>query len=170
MKRICLISDTHGHLDEMVQKKIEGCDEIWHAGDVGTTAVLRALEAELPTRAVYGNIDGAELRRELPLDLSFTSEQVRVLITHIAGRAGRYPARVEALLEEHRPQLFICGHSHILQIARAPCAAAADGKLLHVNPGACGNSGLHKVKTLVRFTVDDGEIRDMEAVEWPRNV
>jgi putative phosphoesterase len=160
MKRIGLISDTHSHLEESVFKYFEPCDEIWHAGDIGDVSVVDQLEAFRPLRAVYGNIDDGPLRRRFPEDLRFSVEGVEVFMTHIGGYPGRYNRRVRAILQTEPPDLYICGHSHILKVM-------PDKKLgfLHVNPGAAGNHGFHKVKTIVRFSVDQGHIKDFEVIE-----
>ena len=160
MKRIGLMSDTHGFLDEKVLKYFEACDEIWHAGDIGTMAVADKIEAFKPFRAVYGNIDGADIRQRYPLDLRFDCEGLDVLITHIGGYPNRYSKRVREMMLEHSPKLFISGHSHILKVM-------PDSKfdLLHINPGACGNHGFHQIKTIVRFSVNAGEVFDLEVIE-----
>lgn len=160
MKRIGLISDTHGHLDEALFDYLEECDEIWHAGDIGTAEVADRLEGFRPLRAVYGNIDDPALRRRFPEDLRFTLEGVEVFMTHIGGYPGRYTGRVRRILQQKPPRLYICGHSHILKVM-------PDKKLglLHINPGACGVQGFHKMKTIVRFTLEDGDIRDLQVVE-----
>lgn len=160
MKRIGLLSDTHGYLDPKVLHYFKDCDEVWHAGDIGTLDVLEELEAFKPTRAVYGNIDGTEIRAATAEDLIWDCERMQVLMTHIGGYPGRYNARVRDLLEKHQPGLYICGHSHILKVI-------PDKKrgLLHINPGAAGKHGFHKVKTIVRFAVHEGKIRDAEVIE-----
>lgn len=160
MKRIGLMSDTHGFLDERVLKYFEACDEIWHAGDIGTIEVADKVEAFKPFRAVYGNIDGADIRRCYPLDLRFDCEGLDVLITHIGGYPNRYSKRVREMMLDNPPKLFISGHSHILKVM-------PDSKfdLLHINPGACGNHGFHQIKTIVRFSVDAGEVFDLEVIE-----
>ncbi len=160
MKRIGLISDTHSHLDPKVFKYFKDCDEIWHAGDIGNLKVADDLEAFKPFRAVYGNIDGADLRVRYPLNLHFELEGVRVFITHIGGYPGRYSKRIIPILEEKLPDLFITGHSHILKVMR-------DKKrdIIHMNPGAAGVHGFHQVKTLLRFTIDQGLVKDLEVIE-----
>ena len=154
------MSDTHGFLDEKVLKYFEACDEIWHAGDIGTVEVADKVEAFKPFRAVYGNIDGADIRRCYPLDLRFDCEGLDVLITHIGGYPNRYSKRVREMMLDNPPKLFISGHSHILKVM-------PDSKfdLLHINPGACGNHGFHQIKTIVRFSVDAGEVFDLEVIE-----
>ncbi len=160
MTRIGLLSDTHGFLDEAVFDYFAACDEIWHAGDIGTGEVTERLAAFRPLRAVHGNIDDAALRQRFPEDLRFTLDGVDVLMTHIGGYPGRYNARVRKLLAVHPPDLFICGHSHILKVM-------PDKKhhLLHINPGACGHQGFHQMRTLVRFTLNDGKVGDLQVIE-----
>lgn len=160
MKRIALLSDTHGYVDPKLAKYLESCDEIWHAGDIGTVEVTDALAKLKPLRAVYGNIDGDKLRLIHPENQVFELEGVKVLMTHIGGYPGRYNARVRALIEHERPKLYICGHSHILRVM-------FDKKYncLHMNPGACGIHGFHHVKTFLRFTLDAGNIKDLEVIE-----
>ncbi len=160
MKRIGLMSDTHSFLDDKVLKYFEECDEIWHAGDIGSIDLSDKMEAFKPFRAVYGNIDDAKMRRRYPLDLRFECEGVKVWMTHIGGYPNRYSKRVREQMPFDTPDLFITGHSHILKVM-------PDKKydLLHMNPGACGNHGFHHIKTIIRFTIDDGEIKDLEVIE-----
>ncbi len=160
MKNIGLLSDTHSFLDKRVFKHFANCDEIWHAGDIGSLEVLDQLQAFKPTRAVYGNIDNHKIRASTTENLIFKCEDLPVLITHIAGYPGKYSARVQQLIAEHKPKLFICGHSHILKIM-----PSRPHKLLHMNPGAAGNHGFHSVKTLVRFSVDGDQIKNVEVIE-----
>lgn len=160
MKRIGLLSDTHGLWDERYTKYFSAVDEIWHAGDIGTTEVADRLEAFRPLRAVCGNIDGGELRLRYPKTLRFQCEGVEVLMTHIGGYPGRYDRSIASKLFAHPPQLFIAGHSHLLKIM-------FDRQLrcLHINPGAAGEHGWHPVRTLVRFVIDGKEIKDVEVIE-----
>lgn len=160
MKKIGLLSDTHSFLDEAVFRHFAEVDEIWHAGDIGNFEVVEQLEQFKPFRAVYGNIDGKKVRAEFPLNLRFEIEGVDVWMTHIGGYPGRYNKRVREIMNTNPPKLFICGHSHILKVMY-------DKRydLLHVNPGACGNHGFHKVKTMVRFHLDKGDIKNMEVIE-----
>ena len=160
MTRIGLLSDTHGYLDPAILDHFSDCDEIWHAGDVGDASILDTLEGFKPLRSVYGNIDDATVQRRAPLNQAFTIEGISVFMTHIGGYPGRYTARVRKELTERRPRLYVCGHSHILKVVR-------DHKLelLHMNPGACGRHGFHKVRTLLRFTIDGARIGDLEAIE-----
>ena len=160
MKKIGLLSDTHGDLDPKIFHYFRDVDEIWHAGDVGSVEVIDKLRAFKPLRGVYGNIDDQKVRMELPLFDVFNCEDVKVLITHIAGRPGKYTANAYPLIQEHRPQLFICGHSHILLVQKDPRF-----NMLWMNPGACGNKGFHKVKTLLRFEIDGDKIQNLEAIE-----
>jgi len=160
MTRIGLISDTHNYLDDAVFKHFEQCDEIWHAGDFGTAAVSDKLKAFKPLRGVYGNIDGYDIRSEFPEKLRFKCEDVEVLMTHIGGYPGHYAPAIRPELFANPPQLFICSHSHILKVIY-------DDKLkcLHMNPGAAGNHGWHKVRTLIRFVIDGKDMKQCEVVE-----
>ena len=163
MKLIGLISDTHGFLDSRFISHLKNCDEIWHAGDFGSQEVAERLKEIAPLKAVFGNIDNHKIRLEFPENLRFMCEQVDVFITHIGGYPGRYDKRVKEQLQSKPPTLFICGHSHILKVMN-------DKKLgiLHMNPGAAGNSGLHKVKTMLRFKIDGKNISNLEVVELER--
>jgi uncharacterized protein len=162
MMRIGLMSDTHSHLDERVFEHFAECDEIWHAGDFGTVELIDRLAAFKPLRGVYGNIDNAQIRRIMPLDLRFECAGVPIFMTHIGGYPGRYAPRVREILAAEPPQggIFISGHSHILKVM-------PDKNLdfLHINPGACGIEGWHKVKTLVRFTLEAGHISALQVIE-----
>ncbi len=158
---IGLISDTHGYLDPKVLSYFNSCDEIWHAGDIGTLTVLEELESIKPTLGVYGNVDGQELRLRCPQDLWLNRGGVRILITHIAGNPGRYNQRVKSMLKLSTPDILICGHSHILKIMKD----AAFNNMLHINPGAAGKHGFHHVKTIVRMTLNDGKVTNLEVVE-----
>ncbi len=160
MKRIGLISDTHGHFEKSIPQYFEGMDEIWHAGDVGDVKIIDELETIAPVRAVYGNIDGRIIRAMYSKDLRFECEGVDVFMTHIGGYPGRYNKRVREIIQTQPPHLYICGHSHILKVM-------PDKKygLLHMNPGAAGIHGFHKMKTLLRFTIDGGKIDNLEVVE-----
>ena len=165
MKRIGLLSDTHGMLSPRIFKFFEPVDEIWHAGDIGNAETADRLSAFKPLRAVHGNIDDHVLRRMFPADLHFFCEEVDVFMTHIGGYPGKYEARVRNLFHIKSPQLFICGHSHILKVIFDP-----KYNLLHVNPGAAGNKGIHRVCTAVRFVIDGKNIKEMEVLEFERNV
>ena len=158
--RVGLISDTHGFLDPAVFDYFAECDEIWHAGDFGTVALLDQLRAWKPFRGVWGNIDGTEVRLSVPRDLEWECEGLRVYMTHIGGYPGAYDHRAKLELAQRRPGLFICGHSHILKVIRDPALG-----LVHLNPGAAGHQGWHKVRTLLRFTVGDARLGRMEAIE-----
>lgn len=161
MKKILLLSDTHGHLDQKILKYIDGADEVWHAGDIGTTAVADGISKIKPLRGVYGNIDGHELRSQFPENQIFSCQGVKVLMTHIGGYPGRYNPRVKKLIQEEKPQLYVCGHSHILKVI-----PDRKNNLLHMNPGACGIQGFHKVRTLLRFELNQGKIENLEAIEF----
>ena len=160
MKRIGLLSDTHGYWDDKFETYFETCDEIWHAGDIGTLELATRFEAMKPFRAVYGNIDDYKTRITYPQTLRFTLEKVEVVMTHIGGYPGRYDPSIRAQLLARPPKLFIAGHSHILKVLY-------DKKLdcLHMNPGAAGKYGFHRVRSLLRFVLDEGDIRDLEVIE-----
>ncbi|MBS1548134.1 MAG: metallophosphoesterase family protein [Bacteroidetes bacterium] len=160
MKRIGLLSDTHGWLDPRLQEHFAACDEIWHAGDIGDPSVTEELQRWKSLRAVYGNIDGTALRTEFPADQRFTLQGVRVWITHIGGRPPRYDPGVRAELKADAPNLFICGHSHICMVKFDEAL-----NLLYMNPGATGRHGWHKVRTALRFTLDAGKVKDLEVIE-----
>jgi hypothetical protein len=160
MRRILLLSDTHGTIDQRILQRAEAADEIWHAGDIGSNEVADRLEALHLLRAVFGNIDDHQMRLRFPEDAVFSCEALKVLITHIAGTPGRYPPAVRQKLAIHRPDLFICGHSHILKVQRDQQFGH-----LHMNPGAAGKHGFHKIRTVLEFVVDGKEIRDLNAVE-----
>lgn len=160
MKRIGILSDTHGVIIPQVFDFFKDVDEVWHAGDIGNIETAEQLEAFKPLRAVHGNIDDHIVRLQYPEDLFFQVEEVRVYMTHIGGYPGHYLPEVRYLLQEKRPELYVCGHSHILKVIY-------DKKLnlLHVNPGAAGLSGFHKKITMIRFAIDGKEIKDMEIFE-----
>jgi putative phosphoesterase len=165
MPKILLLSDTHNYLDEKIWKYVDGCDEIWHAGDVGTISVLDELKKRKPLRAVYGNIDGKDVRIEYPKNLIFDCEEVKVYITHIGGYPGKYVAEPKAIIKQEKPKLFICGHSHILKVMYDN-----ENEVLHMNPGACGIHGFHQVKTMLRFEISGAEIKNLEVIELGRRV
>ncbi|MGZ3866028.1 MAG: metallophosphoesterase family protein [Bacteroidia bacterium] len=160
MRKILLLSDTHSHLDEKVYKYIDSVDEIWHAGDVGVVEVLDKLKKLKPLKAVFGNIDGQDVRSEYPENEIFMCEDVKVFITHIGGYPGRYTIEAKKIIEKERPGLFICGHSHILKVM-----FDKQNALLHLNPGAAGVHGFHVVKTMLRFAINGTEIKNMEIIE-----
>lgn len=162
-RRIALLSDTHGWLDPRVLEHAAACDEVWHAGDIGGLHVTAALAAAKPLRAVWGNIDDAAARAAFPEHQRFTCGGARVWITHIGGRPPRYDPRVAAALRSDPPDLFVCGHSHILLVqfdADLPC--------LHLNPGAAGRHGWHTQRTMLRFTLHRGRPHDLEVIELGR--
>lgn len=161
MISIGLISDTHGFLDPAALKHFQDVDEIWHAGDIGTTAVADNLENQTSFKAVYGNIDGSDLRIRYPEHLKFKCEGLNVWLTHIGGYPGRYNPQIITQIQKEKPDLFICGHSHILKVMPDKKL----GNLLHINPGAAGKHGFHKVRTIIKFKVEDAKIFDMKAIE-----
>lgn len=154
------MSDTHGYWDEKYLRYFEPCDEIWHAGDIGSAEVAQRLTAFRTFRAVYGNIDGQELRQLFSQTLRFTVEGAEVLMKHIGGYPGNYDPSVRGSILVHPPKLFISGHSHILKVKYDKTLG-----MLHINPGAAGKYGFHRVRTMVRFVVDNGTFKDLEVVE-----
>lgn len=160
MKKILLLSDTHSHIDETILKYVRQADEVWHAGDIGTLEVTDSLKKLKPLKAVYGNIDDHIIQKEFPLNQRFYCEKVDVLMTHIGGYPPKYNMRTRDIIKENPPKLFICGHSHILKVMM-------DQKLnvLHMNPGACGKHGFHQVRTMLRFKIDNEDIKDLEVIE-----
>jgi uncharacterized protein len=160
MKRIGLLSDTHGYLDERILFFLGECDEIWHAGDIGNIETARILAELKPFKAVYGNIDGNDLRAIYPKHQRFTCEDVDVWITHVGGARKHYPSEILGEFKIKPPKLFICGHSHILKVIY-------DDKfgMLSINPGAAGIQGFHQVRTLVRFTIESDKTKDLEVIE-----
>ena len=160
MKKIGLLSDTHGYWDDRYLKYFEPCDEIWHAGDIGSAELALRLAAFRRLRAVYGNIDGAELRRLYPQTLRFTIEGAEVVMKHIGGYPGHYDPSIRGSLLTRPPRLFVSGHSHILKVQYDRTL-----QMLHINPGAAGVQGWHTKRTLVRFVVDNGQFGDLEVIE-----
>lgn len=158
--RIGLISDTHGHIDDRILHHLAGCDEIWHAGDIGNLAVTDALSTVAPLLAVHGNIDDQIIRREFPEHQHVTREGMSIWMTHIGGRPGRYAKGIRQGLGEYRPGLFVCGHSHLLLVKKDPSWGG-----LYLNPGAAGRQGFHRMRTLLRFSLRNGAILDPEVVE-----
>ncbi|WP_111706492.1 metallophosphoesterase family protein [Lutibacter citreus] len=160
MKKILLLSDTHSYIDAQIMKHVKWADEVWHAGDIGSIEVADQISAIKPLRAVYGNIDDKVIRMEYPLDNKFETEGVSVWITHIGGYPNRYDKRVKDDLVQNPPKIFISGHSHILKVI-------FDKKLnlLHLNPGAAGKHGFHKVRTMLRFEIANENIKNLEIIE-----
>ena len=163
MTRIGLLSDTHSYLDKRVFEYFKDVDEIWHAGDIGAYEVLRKLREYKPTRAVYGNMDGGDVRYSLSEFYRFRVEDVNVLMTHIGGYPGHYDRRARCLIETLRPQIFVCGHSHILKVVRDE-----HYDMMCINPGAAGLQGWHVLRTALRFRIEGGAISDMEVFNLPR--
>jgi putative phosphoesterase len=160
VKRIGLISDTHGYLDDAVFRHFENCDEVWHGGDFGNIEIVNQLQSFKPLRGVYGNIDGNDIRSIYPEENLFPCEGVKVFMKHIGGYPAKYAPGIKNAIALNKAQLFISGHSHILKIIY-------DDKIncLHINPGAAGKQGWHKVRTLVRFTIDGTDIKQCEVIE-----
>ncbi len=160
MTRILLLSDTHGHVDEVILKYAKQADEIWHAGDIGSFKVTDRLKAIKPLRGVHGNIDNATIQKEFPEHQRFYCEDVDVWITHIGGYPRKYDVRIRDAIKKHPPKLFICGHSHILKVIYDKQL-----ELLHMNPGACGKQGFHQIRTMLRFSIEGEKISDLEVIE-----
>ena len=160
MKKILLLSDTHSHIDERILHFVSEADEVWHAGDIGDLAVTDAIAALKPLKAVYGNIDDHKARSSFPLDLKFDCEGMKVWITHIGGYPGKYNQRIREEIKQNPPQIFIAGHSHILKVQWDKSI-----QCMHLNPGACGVSGFHQMRTMLRFSIDKGTLKDLEVIE-----
>jgi putative phosphoesterase len=161
MVRIGLLSDTHSFLDPELMPILRECDEIWHAGDVGHGEIVKQLQSiGKPIRMVYGNIDGREVRLIAPQQLLWQVEQMKILMIHIGGYPGHYPSVIRQILLKEKPDIFICGHSHILKVIYDK-----ELKLLHINPGACGKVGFQQVRTMVRFVIDGDKVKDMAVIE-----
>ena len=160
MKKIGLLSDTHGYIDPKIYEYFKDVDEIWHAGDIGSIEVIDELKKFKPFRGVWGNIDDYDIRKEVPEFNRFLCEELDVLITHIGGRPGRFVPSALKEIQQQTPKLFICGHSHILLVKMDP-----QHNMLCMNPGACGFKGFHTVKTLLRFSVTKDRIHDLEVIE-----
>jgi len=163
MKKILLISDTHGYIDEKIVNYASKVDEIWHAGDIGDISVSDKLKKIKPLRAVYGNIDDQKIRAEFPLHNRFICEKVKVWITHIGGYPKRYNPKILKELKSNPPDLFICGHSHILKVINDKQL-----DLLHINPGAIGKHGLHRVRTMIQFEINGKKIENLSVIEFKR--
>tara|TARA_Y100000816_G_C25935185_1_gene487740 strand:+ start:287 stop:778 length:492 start_codon:yes stop_codon:yes gene_type:complete len=160
LKKILLLSDTHGYIDEKIISHTNYVDEVWHAGDIGDTRVIDSIKLLKPIKAVYGNIDSNEIRMMTEKNLIFESEGIRVVMTHIAGYPGRYNRNAIELIQKYNPNLFICGHSHILKVIQ-------DKKYnhLHFNPGAAGIYGFHKKRTMLKFSLQKGTIKNLFVIE-----
>lgn len=160
MTKIGILSDTHGYLDPKIFNYFKEVDEVWHAGDIGSLEIVDQLRKFKPLRIVYGNIDESEIRSETVETEIFTVERIKIVMTHIAGRSGKYAKGIPELLEMEKPTIFVCGHSHILLVKN-------DKRFntLWLNPGACGIKGFHSIRTLLRFAIDGEKIFNMEAIE-----
>ncbi|MDM1548429.1 metallophosphoesterase family protein [Empedobacter falsenii] len=163
MKKILLLSDTHSYIDNRILEYAQQADEIWHAGDIGDISVTDKLAEIKPLRAVYGNIDDNKARAEFPLNNRFTLEGVDVWITHIGGYPGKYNPAIRKEITENPPKLFICGHSHILKVMPDKQLG-----LIHMNPGAVGKHGFQKVRTMLRFELNEGKIENLEVIEFKK--
>lgn len=161
MIRVGLLSDTHGFIDDTIIQHFSQCEEVWHAGDIGSMTVADELEKIGPLRAVYGNIDDRAMQIRFPEDQRFPCEDLNIWITHIGGTPPRYNPRVKKMLRENPPDVFICGHSHMLKIGRDPALQ----NMVFINPGAAGHHGFHHIRTMVRFTVEGKAINNLEVIE-----
>lgn len=161
MIKIGLISDTHGYLDPQVFEYFKDCDEIWHAGDFGNIRIADELKKIAPLIGVYGNIDGQDIRQEYPLHQRFKREGVDIWMTHIGGIPGRYCIPIREEIENNTPEVFICGHSHILKVARDQELE----KMLYINPGAAGKQGFQEYRTIIRFEIHEGKLQNVEVIE-----
>lgn len=160
MKKILLLSDTHSYIDDKILKYVHQADEVWHAGDIGDLNVTDTLKSIKPLKAVFGNIDDDKVRMEFPLNNRFLCEEVSVWITHIGGFPGKYNKNIQSEIHSNPPKLFICGHSHILKVQFDKSL-----NLLHMNPGACGIYGFHKIRTMLRFEIDGDKVQNLEIIE-----
>lgn len=160
MTRIGILSDTHGYYDESFAHYFRECDLILHAGDIGSVVVAEHLASIAPLRAVYGNIDGQDIRGLYPEYLTCEIEHVRLLMMHIGGSVGHYSKSARVLIERFKPNLFVCGHSHILKVQYDK-----QYDLLHINPGAAGLSGWQTVRTLIRLDIEGNEMHNLEVIE-----
>ncbi|MEO1023676.1 MAG: metallophosphoesterase family protein [Bacteroidota bacterium] len=160
MIKIGLISDTHHFLDKQVNEYFEDRDEIWHAGDFGTSEIADKLDQIAPLKGVYGNIDGKDIRDRFPLHQRFNCEGLDIWMTHIGGIPGRYCIPIRDEMNNNPPDVFICGHSHILKVARDQ----KNNNLLYINPGAAGKQGFHTIRTMMRFSIEDGKMKDIEVI------
>lgn len=160
MIKVGLISDTHGYFDPKLKEYFNGRDEIWHAGDFGTQKVVQSLREIAPVIGVYGNVDGTEIQDTYPRNQYFNREGLKIWMTHIGGKPGRYCLHIREEMEKTSPDIFICGHSHILKVSKDK-----DNNLLYMNPGAAGKQGLHQKRTIIRFEIDKRDINNMEVIE-----
>ena len=163
MKKISLLSDTHSVLDERFIPHLKNSDEIWHAGDIGSLVIYDKLNEISKVKAVYGNIDNHQIRITLASEICFKCEGINIYMTHIGGYPGKYSKAVKEKIEKTKPDIFICGHSHILKVMNDKI-----NNLLFINPGAAGNHGIHQVKTIVQFTIDEKKISDLKIIELKR--
>jgi len=163
LTHIGLLSDTHGYIHPKLYDFFNGCNELWHAGDMGNIGVADELNAFKPLRAVYGNVDGHDVRIVYREELVFWCEKVKVAMMHIGGYPGKYSPAARTLISLEKPKIFISGHSHILKVINDP-----HNHLLHINPGAAGKEGMHQVSTAIRFAIDGERIFDLEILELKR--
>ena len=163
MKKICILSDSHGYMDKSIINHIKNCNEVWHAGDIGDLKICDELQNHCVLRAVYGNIDNHLIRNEFPEINIFECEGLKILMIHIGGYPKKYTNQTSNLIETHKPDVFICGHSHILKVIRDK-----KFKLLHINPGAIGKHGFHQIRTMITLKIENKIISDMNVIEFNR--
>ena len=163
MKKILLLSDTHSFIDDQILRFVKQADEVWHAGDIGELKVVDEIKKVTTLRAVHGNIDNSKIRAEYAENLRFKIEDMKIWITHIGGYPNKYNLRIRQEINSNPPDVFICGHSHILKVIN-------DNKLnlLHINPGAIGKHGFHQVRTMIRFQIIKSKIQNLEVIEFKR--
>ena len=160
MIKVGLLSDTHGYLDPQIYEYFDDRDEIWHAGDFGSIDIADALNTIAPVTGVFGNIDGQDVRSVYPRHERFERQGIHFWITHIGGSIGHYNTKIRDEMNTNPPDVFICGHSHILKIGRDQ----ERGKMLFINPGAAGKYGSQEYRTCVRFDISNGKIENMEVI------
>lgn len=163
MKKILLLSDSHGYIDQKITKYLDDVDEVWHAGDIGNLKVCEAILKIKPLKAVFGNIDNHEIREKFQEDLTFYCEGLKIYITHIGGYPGNYNSRAKKIIQDFKPNIFICGHSHILKIIYDK-----KNELLHMNPGASGIQGFHKKRTILKFNIENQKVKNLNVIELAR--
>ncbi|MCP4520422.1 MAG: metallophosphoesterase family protein [Cytophagales bacterium] len=166
MRRIGIISDTHGYIDDRIIAHFQDCDEIWHLGDFGTWEVAEELAKVKPVRGVYGNIDGQKIRQTFPEHKRFQLEGVSIWLTHIGGYPGKYNPKIREHIYREKPDLFLCGHSHIAKVMKDPKIP----NLLHINPGAAGKHGFHKIRTIAKMDLNNGKIENLKMIELGKRV
>ena len=165
MKKVLLLSDSHGYIDQKILKYVDEVDEVWHAGDIGHIKVSQSILKLKPLKAVYGNIDDIKIREKFEEDLTFSCEGLKIYMTHIGGYPGNYNRRAKKIIEAFKPNIFVCGHSHILKIINDK-----NNSLLHMNPGACGIQGFHKKRTMIKFNIENLKVKSVNIIELSNKI